>query len=88
MIEKQIKIGILDALEAGYVSIFSDSKEYEIFLSGERDYRFDELDMDSVGTMEFCISLEMNNVFVITPEELINIESLNQLVQIIIDSKS
>ncbi len=83
MNETQIRTSILEALEAAYNATFSDSVERERFLSGTVDYKFDELDIDSFGMMEFCISLEINEIISITPEEVNQINTLNELVDII-----
>lgn len=88
MTENQIRASILEALEAAYVSVFTDPEERDKFLTRKKDCQFDELGIDSLGTMEFCISLEINGVYVITPQELVKIKSLNQLVKVISDSKS
>lgn len=83
MDEKQIRTAIIDALDAAYVSTFRDESARENFLNGSKDYLFDELDIDSLGMMDFCISLEVNDVISITPEKVLRLNSLNQLVQTI-----
>jgi acyl carrier protein len=84
--ETRIRKAILDALDAGYVAVFREKSEREKFLAGTHDYLFDSLNMDSLGRLEFCVSLEINGVFVITPEELKSLQSLNDLVSIIAKS--
>jgi acyl carrier protein len=86
MNENQIRVFILEALEAAYNAKFSDPIERENFLSGTTDYPLVDLGMDSLGTMEFCISLEINGVYVITPEELFTLNTLNELVKRIVNS--
>jgi acyl carrier protein len=86
--ETRIRAAILDALDSCHVSSLTDSLEREKFLSGTTDFEFRNLGLDSLDIMEFCISLEINRVYVITPEELRSVKSLNHLVAIIADSKS
>lgn len=88
MNKHKIRKLILDALDAAYVSIFTDPVARKNFLSGTTNYSFEKLDMDSLGMMEFCMSLEMNGVISITPEELLSFSSLDQLEQTIMDSQS
>lgn len=87
MNETQIRTLIFEALEAAYNTTFSDLAERENFLSGRVDYKFDELDMDSFGMMEFCIFLEINGIISINPEEVNQIKTLNELVDIIAKPK-
>ncbi len=81
MNEQQIRTAIIDALDAAYISTFRAESARENFLNGSNDYLFEELDIDSLGMMEFCISLEINDVISITPEKVQRLNSLNQLVQ-------
>ena len=83
MDEKQIRTAIIDALDAAYVSTFRDEAVRENFLNGSKDYLFEELDIDSLGMMDFCISLEINDVISITPEKVLRLNTLNELVQTI-----
>lgn len=86
--ETHIRTKIIDALEASIASPLTGISKRRKFLSGRSDYAFDELDMDSLGRMEFCIYLEVNGVYIITPEELQSLKSLNQLIALIMSSKS
>lgn len=86
MDEKQVRLAILDALDASYVSLLmQDESIREKFLTGNINYRFEELDMDSLAMMEFCISLELNDIISITPDEVLALESLDQLIFKVLD---
>lgn len=85
--KREIRLHILEALDAAMVPMFRDKAKRDSFLAEDGDYSIAELNMDSLGLMEFCISLEINDVYFINPEELVSFESLNQLVMVINESQ-
>jgi len=49
------------------------------------DIEFSIFDIDSLDSMEICISIEINTGITIVPEELNRIKSVNELVSMIIE---
>ena len=43
----------------------------------------DLLELDSLGTMEFCIAIELNHNIVITPEDVFLCDKVSDLIKII-----
>ena len=71
---------IIEALDSARVHAFRDQGLHEIFLRATRDVSLDELELDSLATMELCIALEAKAAVEILPPQLERIGSLNRLV--------
>ena len=70
---------ISDSLENASVITFTRRKLRHDYIAGKNDIQIDQLNLDSLATMEFCIGLELKTKVSITPEELLNFKSLDDL---------
>lgn len=77
------KESILAALEAGYVGAAMVEKLRTGYLTKGDDYAIADLGLDSLGLMEFCISLEVNDVISMSPEDVLRLNSLNAIARFI-----
>jgi acyl carrier protein len=59
-------------------------KQREAFEAGTADIELDQLEMDSLATMELCIAIEANSGLSITPDQLQEARTGNELVRRII----
>jgi acyl carrier protein len=75
---------ILSALLASGISEMREQKTVEQFLRGETDIAFADLDMDSLATMELCISIEIKTGASILPEDLPHLKTLGSMAKAII----
>ena len=71
---------IVSALDDGNVFSFRDVHLINLFLSGEKKILISDLLLDSLSSMEICIAIELSTKISISPEELMNLESLDDLV--------
>ena len=71
-------IPILDEVNISELRSVSDQQD---FINGELDLAFDEMDMDSLFSMELCIAIELELGVSIVPEQLNQLRSLQGLVQ-------
>ena len=85
MTEQEIRTIIVEALE--YANVFStcDADIISLFLNGGKDIALNQIDMDSLATMELCIAIEVNTGVSIVPDELQKVNTLNRLVKCVQD---
>lgn len=81
------KEAILAALEAGYAGSSTIQKLRTSFILEGEDHKISNLGLDSLGLMEFCISLEVNGIIAISPEEALKLDSLIRITEFIKGSK-
>ena len=81
MTDSEIRQVIADALRYAAVPSFRGSKREAQFVSGEADIRLEDLDIDSLASMELCIAIETNAGASILPQDLEKIGSLGELVE-------
>jgi acyl carrier protein len=72
---------LLSALRDANVFGLDDESSNRSFISAKSDIAFEDLDMDSLARMEFCIALEKETGISITPQELQQFNSLGQLLE-------
>jgi len=65
-------------LESGALSI-PDDKRQAAFIKGEIDIQLDEFNIDSLTGMEICIGIELELNVSIVPDQLYQLNSLNDL---------
>jgi len=85
MSEEEVRAVIVDALQAANVEGIVGDPRVSKFLQGKTDIKFAQLNMDSLASMEFCISIELETGVSLAPEELRSIKTLNRLAKIIRD---
>jgi hypothetical protein len=78
-----IRADIYEALLAASVPALSEHPLVPAFLAGTGDIAFDDLEMDSLSRMEFCISIELNCDVSIVPETLETLTSLSDVVRLL-----
>lgn len=83
MNDTTIRALIVEALDYASVYQLRHQNLADGFLIGERDVLFDDLDMDSLASMELCISIELNTGVSIVPEALKSLGTLNTLVDVL-----
>ena len=84
MIEADARKVILSALLSSNIFTMREQKTAEQFLRGETDMAFEDLDMDSLAAMEFCISIEINTGASILPEDLSHFKTLGSMAKVLI----
>jgi hypothetical protein len=80
MNEREIRLILVDGLEAGAVHQVNDVSIRESFLAGTRDLSFAELEMDSLAKMELCIAIEVGTGVSLAPEELGRFAAIGEIV--------
>mgnify|MGYP003415176460 FL=1 len=80
MNEREIRLILVDGLEAGAVHQVNDVSTREAFLAGTRDLTFEELEMDSLAKMELCIAIEVGTGVSLAPEELGRFAAIGEIV--------
>lgn len=53
------------------------------FIAGEIDPNFEEMDIDSLATMELCIALETSWNLAVVPEDIHSLGSLQKILDLI-----
>ena len=81
MPDTQLRQFLLSALRDANVFGLDDESINRSFISAESDIAFENLDMDSLARMEFCIALEAETGISITPQELQKFRSLGKLIE-------
>lgn len=84
---RAIRALIADCLENSSVITFTRNNLRDDYVNGIKDIKIDSLNLDSLSIMEFCIDLELKTNISITPEELLVIESLNELCKRLMEYK-
>ena len=80
MNEREIRLILVDGLEAGAVHQANDVSIRESFLAGTRALTCAELEMDSLAKMELCIAIELGTGVSLAPEELGRFASIGEIV--------
>ena len=80
MDDQEIRLAIVSGLAQSRAILFRDAEITDQFLAAEADMRIEDMQMDSLSIMELCISIEVDTGASILPEEMVQIESLEQLV--------
>lgn len=80
MDDQEIRLAIVSGLAQARAILFRDAEITDQFLAAEADMRIEDMQMDSLSIMELCISIEVDTGASILPEEMVQIESLEQLV--------
>ena len=83
MDDREIRGAIVSGLAQARAILFRDAEITDQFLAAEADMRFEDMQLDSLSIMELCISIEVDTGVSILPEEMVQIESLEQLVGVI-----
>jgi len=74
---------VVDALTHANAVGISDHPSREAFLEGQEDISLDDLEIDSLAAMEFCIYLELNHGIEITPDELEEVISVEEIAGVV-----
>lgn len=74
---------VVEALRAANVPGLDDDPRIGQFVAGTGDVDLAELDLDSLGAMEFCIYIEVNHGVSIVPDTLREIATLGKLAGIV-----
>jgi len=81
MTEEQARKILVQAMR--YANVIGLSVELRTaFETGRADIELDQLDMDSLATMELCIAIEANSGVSITPDQLKAAATGNALVRL------
>ena len=81
MSNDEIKKLLITMLDEENISELRDKSSQQAFINGELDIAFDDLDMDSLASMELCIAIELELGVSIVPEQLSQLRSLKGLAQ-------
>lgn len=74
---------LVDALHSANVEGVAEDSRIDAFLSGDSDIRFDQINMDSLAAMEFCICVELDSGISLAPDDLRTIKTLGSLARMI-----
>ena len=74
---------VVEALTHANAVGISDHPDRESFLEGQKDISLDDLEIDSLAAMEFCIYLELNHGVEITPDELHEVTSVDDIASVV-----
>ena len=70
----RVRLAIFEALKVGARSGFNDERRRR-FLDEGSNFRLADLEMDSLGEMEFCIEIELSTGVTLVPSELASLAS-------------
>ena len=79
----EIRRIVVEALTHANAIGIEDHPDREAFLAGRADISLQDLEIDSLAAMEFCIYLELNCGIEITPDELEDVRSIKALASIV-----
>lgn len=83
MTSEQARKILVDAMR--YANVIGISAEQgSAFEAGTSDIELDQVEMDSLATMELCIAIEANTGLSITPEQLMAAATGSELVRLIV----
>ena len=88
MTEDEAKGLIVEAFESANITTFKADSSVKDAILGAGDVDLSVFDIDSLASMEICISIELNSGISISPAELENITSVHQLVREIMKNAS
>lgn len=83
MNEHDARVIVVEALRSANALVGVDANTVDQFVQSGADLEFSKLEMDSLASMEFCISLELDTGVSLAPDELNAIETAGRLVRII-----
>lgn len=86
MSEQELRLMIAEALEYASVIAMQHKGLTAVFLDGGTDIPLEDLEMDSLATMELCIAIETNTGVSIVPDDLVRLGTLNRLVEALRES--
>lgn len=76
---KELRQVILSAVQAGKNGVDPGPFLTQSVLGGSLNLTLEELDFDSLGWMEFCISIEMDTGLELTP---LHVEKMRRLIEV------
>lgn len=79
----ELRLALLEALDEASVHRMRDAVLKAAFLDGSRDVRLDELELDSLSTMELCIAVELKTGVDIVPDRLLRFGTLERIVDFV-----
>jgi acyl carrier protein len=88
MTEDDAKGLIVEAFESANITMYKAGSSLEEAILGDNDVDLSVFDIDSLASMEICISIEVNSGISISPAELEKITSVKQLAREIMNSGS
>ena len=74
---------VVEALTHANAVGISDHPDREAFIEGRKDISLNDLEIDSLAAMEFCIYLELNHGVEITPDELHEVMSVDEIASVV-----
>ena len=77
-----VRLAVFEALKVGARSGFNDERRRR-FLEEGANLLLADLEMDSLGEMEFCIEIELSTGMTLVPSELASLASTDAIVQCI-----
>lgn len=80
MTETEIRAAVVSGLAQASAFMFRASGIEAAFLKGEADMAIEDIEMDSLSIMEFCIAIELDTGASILPDEMLQISTLGKLV--------
>ena len=80
--DKAIDI-LIDSMEEISLPPKDLDKIKQVLKKNKEEDSIEILELDSLGTMEFCIAIELNHNIVITPEDIFLCEKVSELIKII-----
>ena len=80
--DKEISI-LIDSLKEISLPPKDLNKIKKVLKHNNGEDSIDLLELDSLGTMEFCIAIELNHNIVITPEDVFLCAKVSELIKII-----
>jgi acyl carrier protein len=82
MDEKTLREMVAEALFNANSPLTKNKEKMSKLLSeGEEEIRIDDFELDSLGRMEFCITIELGCGVSIAPEELHRFDTLSALIR-------
>jgi acyl carrier protein len=76
------RLAVFEALKIAAPGAFSDEMR-RTFLTEGSNIQFAELDMDSLGRMEFCIAIELSTGVTVLPPQLAELKSTDAVERLI-----
>ena len=80
--DKAIDI-LIDSMEEISLPPKDLDKIKQVLKKNKEEDSIEILELDSLGTMEFCIAIELNHNIVITPEDIFLCAKVSELIKII-----
>jgi acyl carrier protein len=80
MTESVLRELVVSSLEDANVSAFPNNEARQAFIDGRSDLNFEDIEIDSLGLMQFCIAIESRSGVSIAPRELARFRSLGEVV--------